>query len=56
MSGVHDLLPNLGDQNISQQGTAIIITGHRAQGPTTDMGRANVFQPVGAPGGLLESP
>ncbi|GAC1404538.1 MAG: hypothetical protein NVSMB65_20690 [Chloroflexota bacterium] len=53
MPGVHDLLPNLGDQNVSQNGMAFIINGHRAAGSTVEIGRANTLQPTGSPGGVI---
>jgi hypothetical protein len=52
---VGNLLPNLGDQNLSQQGMAFIINGQGTHGPTTDIGRANVFEPSGDASGMLSA-
>jgi len=50
---VPNLLPNLGNDNVSSQGAAFIITGQGSHGPTTDVGRANVFRPTGDSQGSL---
>ncbi len=50
---VPNLPPNLGNDNVSSQGAAFIITGQGSHGPTTDVGRANVFRPTGDSQGSL---